>query len=349
MKKIRILLPFIILVVITSCQKRNEYLPPTGFVYEIPDTPNDPTIKLGAYYQSKNEAYWTAITDSSVLGKYNSVNTAVLKQHDSLGGKAGLDFFIFPWNGTADNAQLNAFSAVSGSKTKMVISYNFSHLKVSVSAPLQGAKMTQMINECKTLANDYFAKDFYYKIGGKPVIMLTSLSIQNNTGTIIDFKRLRDTLSLELGKLGINPFLLGEIPTGWIPPQRYSEAIKQMDAIAITDWSTDNYDRSVFFPSYIDISWKNWSDSARNWNIDFVPVVFPGFDDRLSNSRTKKFVMGRDDKFYKDFCNVAKRNMGKNKMVIINSWNNFKENTHIEPSATYGDKYIRATFDNFKK
>jgi hypothetical protein len=141
---------------------------------------------------------------------------------------------------------------------------------------------------------------------------------------------------------------MGEITSGWLPPVRYAPAIKAMDAVNLNNWSTDGYDRSVFFASYSDMNWKNWTDSTTSWNIDFTPVIFPGFNDKAMTPASKLFDLGGSKEFYVDYCNVAKRNMSKKRIVLINSWNNFQMGTSIEPTVEYGKLFLETTKKEFK-
>jgi hypothetical protein len=47
-------------------------------------------------------------------------------------------------------------------------------------------------------------------------------------------------------------------------------------------------------------------------------------------------------------CNVAKRNMGISRIVIIDSWNHFQYGTTIEPAEEYTTDYLDITKEQFK-
>ncbi len=141
---------------------------------------------------------------------------------------------------------------------------------------------------------------------------------------------------------------MGEITSGWLPPIRYAPAIKAMDAVTLSNWSTDVYDRSVFFNSFSGMNWKNWTDSTTTWNVDFTPVIFPGFNDKVMTPASKLYDINRSAEFYTNYCNVAKRNMSRKRVVLINSWNNFQLGTSIEPAKEYGTTYLEITKKEFK-
>jgi hypothetical protein len=63
---------------------------------------------------------------------------------------------------------------------------------------------------------------------------------------------------------------------------------------------------------------------------------------------SKLYNIDRSADFFTSYANVAKRNMGKKRMVLINSWNNFQLGTSLEPSIEYGTTYLDLTKSQFK-
>lgn len=79
-------------------------------------------------------------------------------------------------------------------------------------------------------------------------------------------------------------------------------------------------------------------DRRRLW----VASVCPGYDDRRISSRaTHEFVDRANGSTYDTQWRTAVTTAAD--WVIITTWNEFFENTHIEPSATYGTAYLDAT------
>jgi hypothetical protein len=260
----------------------------------------------------------------------------------------GVDFFIFNWNGTSSDALLNSFISGRTENVKMVINYNTAHLGATNASPLTGAKLTTMINELKTLATAHFSKGYYYSLKSQPVILISPLNLATSAATSIDFTSVMPQVRSALNAIGFNVYAIGEITSGWLPPQRYSTAIKTMNAVDANNWAPDNYDRSVFMNSFSDISWQNWTDSTKSWSVDFVPCILPAYNDKVMTPTSKLFDVSRTPEAYTDYCNVAKRNMSSNRLVLINSWNNFQFGTTLEPAKEYGTTYLEITKSQFK-
>lgn len=334
-------------LLIIRCQEENEYLPP-DFDYDIPQVNITENVMVGAYYHSYTDIDWGATADTSVLGPYSSLDASVMEQERQWADDAGVDFLIFNWNGAADDALLQTFIDGRSSNVKMVINYNLNHLNATNSSPLTGDKLTMMTDEIKSLASAHFNNDYYFKSEDQPVVFISPLNVPSNALTSIDFTVVIPAVRDALNSIGTNPYFLGEITSGWLPPQRYSTSIRAMDAVALSDWSTDVYDRAVFMPPFLDMNWKHWTDSTTVWGIDYVPCIFQGYDEKAVQPKSKKYTIDRSVEFYTDLCNVAKRNMSDRRIVLTNSWNNFDVATELEPSEEYGTTYLEVTRKQFK-
>lgn len=347
MKKLVYLVASIALM--SACRKANEYLPP-AFNYKIEPVTITANVNTGAYYYNYTAADWAKkYTNTPMLGEYNALNAATMAQHRKWADEGGVDFFVFNWNGAAaGDPVVSSFIQGRSEQVKMVINYNTAHLSASNASPLSGAKLNTMLNELKTLSNNHFSKDYYYKLDGKPVIMITPLNLAANAAASIDYTMVIPAMKTALSAIGIDVYIIGEIAAGWLPPARYATTARIMDAVTTSNWATDVYDRSAFFASFSDMNWKNWTDSTAGWKTDFVPCIFPGYNDKAMTPASKMYDVGGTAAFYEDYCNVAKRNMSANRLVLINSWNHFQLGTSLEPSKEYGNTYLEITKKQFK-
>ncbi|RYE59460.1 MAG: hypothetical protein EOP48_00815 [Sphingobacteriales bacterium] len=341
----------ILLFAIVSCKKESATDLTSEFKYSIPPVKLTSSARVGAYYFNYTSTDWAKVQpDTSLLGKpYNVLTDAtIMPKQLTWADEGGVDYFIMKWNnGSTDNTLLNTFvSARTSQSVKMVISYNTAHLSATNASPLVGTKLVTMLNEFKTLVQNYLSKDFYYKIDNRPVILLTPLNLSSSALTSIDYKYVTDTLRVELKKVGIDPFIIGELTTGWTAPANFSPSLfSGMDAVVLTNWNTADYDRWWAFYSYNDLNWKNWKTTLEAMNVEYAPCIFPGYNE--PNAPTQR-ILERTDENYTDYCNVAKRNMGKNRLVIINSWNDFSKGTALEPSVKYKKQFLEITKREFK-
>lgn len=336
---------------LAGCKKSND---PGDFAskykYPIPAVKLTQSANVGAYYYNPSTSDWNKVhSDTSLLGKpYNVLtNATIMPQQLSWADEGGVDYLIFKWNGSADNSLLSTFaSARTGQNVKMVIGYNTAHLSATNASPLRGTKLQTMLNEFKTLVQSHISKDYYYKINNRPVILLSPLNLSSSTLTSIDYKYVTDTLRVELRKQGVEPFIIGELTTGWAAPVNYDQsALAAMDAVVLTTWNTADYDRWWAFYSFVDLSYQNWKNSLEAMGVEYAPCIFPGYNEPSSASQR---TIEKTEANYVDYCNVAKRSMGANRMVIINSWNDFSKGTALEPSKKQGNSLLQITKREFK-
>lgn len=338
-----------------SCKKEAQLIDKDKYVYDIPQVNLATNASVGAYYYVPSTADWAKVhSDTSLVvpagGKsYNALTDAtVFPKQLTWADEAGIDYLIFKWNAaTADNTLLNTYvSRRTTQNVKMVIGYNTAHLSATNASPLTGAKLQTMITEFKSLVTQHISKDYYYKIGGRPVILITPLNLSSSALTSIDHKTVMATLRTELNAIGVNPFFIGEIATGWTAPANFNtESLASMDAIVVSTWNTADFDRWWAFYSYVDLSWQNWKNSLAKSNVEYVPCIFPGYNEP---SAATQRIIDRTEKNYVDYTNVAKRSMGANQMVIINSWNDFSKGTALEPSKKYNKQFMEITKREFK-
>lgn len=336
---------------VSSCKKEDEHLPP-NFNYPIPQVDITENVIVGAFYNNYLAADWAKkYTYTPQLGEYSPLTPAVMAQHRVWADVGSIDFFTFPWNGTSGDPLLTNFITGRNEAVKMVINYNTAHLNATNASPLVGTKLTTMLNEFKTFATTHFNKDYYFNINGNPVVMITPINLATSAATSIDYTTVIPALRAELNLAGVTPFIIAEISSGWLPPQRYSAVLKVFDAVVLSNWTCNGnygYDRAVFYLAFTDQTFKNWSDSTTVWGNNFVPCILPGFDDKVMTPASKNFNLTRGAQFYTDNCNVAKRNICNKRIVMINSWNNFQFGTTVEPTTEYGTEYLDITKNQFK-
>lgn len=321
------------------------------FFYPIPETTLTEDVHLGAYYSVYGEKEWKlGYVENPELGEYDiSANPELMSKQFKWATIGGIEYLILKWdNKDLDNKILDYFAQYHTSDgPRMVICYNIAHLQGTNESPIIDEKLNKMIDELTVLYGKHMSKNYYFSFNNRPVIMITSLIPSSSQLNAIDFQIVMGKIREFFSSLGVNPFFIGEIPTGWKAPQTYKKNILAMDAVVLTNWAPNDYDRSYAFCSFNDISWKNWCDSTSAWKKDFVPCIFSAYNDLKSNPKSKNIPVERSEKFFIDYCNVAKRNLGKNRFVIVNSWNDYNKGNTMEPTTEYGDTYLSILKEQF--
>jgi len=290
-----------------------------------------------------------------VLGEYRSSDPAVIAQHISWASRYGIDFFTLDWwpSKPERQATLDAFVASPLIEDiKFCIFYEtwdlgFDQTFGATTVDEQFA--AKFIPDVKRLAERYFRHPRYLRLGERPVIFFYL------TRTLVgDYPQLFNRLREELKEF--DPIFIGDEifwfgidqPRGESqPPQMIREPLPQRIALfdAITAYnfyeSTDQthagYAKdSQFLPDIEALLLKFRSVGQR----PIVPSVIPGYNDRGVRPKLEHYPVPRqfaenaapDSLLEQMLQRVALPNVDPRlPMVLITSWNEWNEDTAIEP------------------
>ena len=337
----------------SSCDKGNDYLPP-DWNYEIPSTPLKAQTQLGAFYQIYTTADWTSpsgyipdlclVYDEGVVTdtvSYTATQDGIITAQCALAAEAGIDFFIIPWNGGATETNfVNSYEFywTEATTVKLVINYSFSHLHLT-DLGASGADFDAVVADFEALHSSLFAKPYYYHMpDGRAIVIVSGMANE-----AIDWEAFLPAFRAAVSDTF---YIIGENTTNWAPPVTNESTAKWLDANYVRRWyPTTYYERWACFYPFTDMAWQNWRDYASRWGNDFVPCIYPEY----IYTDTKARYIERTEKNYTDFCNVAKRNIGSQNIILINSWNDFTYDCALEPADKYGKTYMGITKKELKK
>lgn len=273
---------------------------------------NQPVPILAYYYIWFDESSWNrAKTDYPLLGRYSSDDEAVMLQHIRWAKAAGIDGFIVSWKSTEvlNRRLLMLANLAEQENFKLVVIY-------------QGLDFDRNPLSISKISNDltYFIDEFSWRpafsLFTKPVViwsgtwMFTEEEIQNvTTGP-------RDTLYI----------LASEKNT-----KRYSEIKDFIDGNAYY-WSSINPDT---YPSYLEKLSDMSTTVHENGGLWIAPAA-PGFDARLVGGTS--IVDRKGGEIFRTEFNTAM--LSSPDAIGVISWNEFSENTQIEPSVNFSSTYL---------
>ena len=146
----------------------------------------------------------------------------------------------------------------------------------------------------------------------------------------------------------------------WTPPARWHNFFLsgKVDAVYMDNmYNQTDWFRPTCYPQCIDQNFKyNREYEWANYGVDFVPSVSPSFNQWIDGDGTQFYnfpVVFKDEDMFRKMCNVAKMNLGKRPMVIIDSFNRWNVDQAIEPTDPnygngYGMKYLNIVKEEFK-
>jgi glycoprotein endo-alpha-1,2-mannosidase len=294
------------------------------------------------------------------FGEYDSRRSAIAERQIALAVSHGIDFFTVDWwpkrpeqNEAIGSGLLRASNI---GDIRFCIFYETSDLGgggdgngVVFDATTKG----QFVSDMVTIARRYFAHPSYLRIGGRPVVLL--YITREVRGLFPEAMR---EMRRALGAEGYEPFVIGdEIYWAVIEADEDPSAkarvtgdpqlgrIRLFDAITAYNLYVDRPSRHRGYGS----SSKFLSDSVKLYRryrdaspIPIVPDVIPGFNDRANRLELDHFVIPRrwaadapEGSFFAEAIEQIAKPLADRRLrtVLITSWNEWNEDTAIEPLA----------------
>jgi hypothetical protein len=272
----------------------------------------NPIPILAYYYIWYDTSSWDrAKTDIPLLGTYSSDDLSVMRQQIQEAKAAGITGFIVSWKSTdVLNRRLDQLANLAAQENfKLVIIY-------------QGLDFYRNPLPATQVANDL---DFFIQhYASKPAFQLFSKPLVIWSGT---WKF--STQEIEQVTMGRRSSLL--ILASERNQDGYTRLANLVDGNAYY-WSSVNPDT---YPGYQD-KLNQMSQLVHENNGLWIAPAAPGFDARLIGGTS--VVDRKDGATFRTEINAAMAS-SPDALGII-SWNEFSENSYIEPSKKYGNQYL---------
>ena len=275
-------------------------------------TTSDPVPVLSYYYIWFDTTSWDrAKTDYPLLGRYSSSNVDVMRQHIKWAKAAGINGFIVSWKSTDKlNERLAQLIKVADEENfKLAIIYQgLDFYRKPLPAVQVDADLSYFI--------DHFADDPAFQIYEKPLVIWS--------GT---WEYSRDEVASVL--VGKRDHLL------ILASEKNVDGYKRLADLVDGDayyWSSVNPDT---FPGYAN-KLVGMSDVVHADGGLWIAPASPGFDARLIGGTS--VVDRKDGQTLQTQFSTALQSSPD--AIGLISWNEFSENSYIEPSEKYDHRYL---------
>lgn len=278
---------------------------------------SDPIPVLAYYYIWFDPQSWDrAKTDYPLLGRYSSDDIEVMRQHVKWAKAAGINGFIVSWKSTDKlNPRLEQLMQVANEEDfKLAIIYQGLDFYRD---PLPVEQIDADLNYFIEQYADNPAFDLYEK----PLVIWSGTweFSRDEIERVVPGKREQLLILASERKL-----------------DGYSRLADLVDGNAYY-WSSVNPDT---FPGYPEKLTAMGESVHANGGLWIAPVA-PGFDARLIGGKT--VVERKEGQTIQVQFNAAMQSSPDAIGVI--SWNEFSENSHIEPSVNHGRRYLDVLMD----
>ena len=270
---------------------------------------------LAYYYMWFNKSSWTHTkTDLPNLGPYDSTDTAIIHQQVAWARASGVDAFIASWKNTPtlDTALAELVAECRNQGMKLVLIYEGLDVnRKPIPASTVGADLVWFA--------DHYASDPVFNLYGKPAVVWSG-SWQFTTAQIA-------AVRAQVGAPD-RLLLLGSEKDA----TSYHARASLFDGDAYY-WSSAD---PLSTPGYQQRMTQLGADVHANHGLWLAPAAV-GFDARLNGGTT--IVDRRDGATLRQAWSDALATAPDGLALI--SWNEYTENSYVEPSRNYGFRYLQ--------
>jgi hypothetical protein len=204
----------------------------------------------------------------------------------------------------------------------------------------------------------YFSDQTYYHHQGRPVLVFIGPDKLYTENSKKVYDNIRQVIKEQTGK---DVYIIAR-QSQWTPSARFEYFFNQgkvdavtMDNMCNVGGGATGWDRTYLLSRLINENYKlNKDYLSKNFGIDFVPSVSPAYTGYINASGDYSSpTVRKKESDFRERCNVAKMNLGNNRMVLIESMNNWQWDSQIEPTKVdygdgYGTKYLDIVREEFK-
>jgi hypothetical protein len=95
------------------------------------------------------------------------------------------------------------------------------------------------------------------------------------------------------------------------------------------------------YEEYLRMGYERWARFAWRNGLEFAPSVIPGFDQRrVSWGDPASVPLERSPERFRGRLEIARSQLSRHRLLRIDTWNDFFEDTQIEPTRSEGFAYL---------
>ena len=281
------------------------------------------------------------------LGYYNDTDPQVIAQHLKWSRKANIGLWVTSWwgpGGREDKATLNVILPHEDLGSHKIALMYETIGRIGPNSPTENIE-----KDMKHICEKYFSHPNYYTIEGRPVLFIYVSRLIDQWGVLGQVLHVMRGIA---GYYGINPYIVGDqvwqdAPTGVYLPFTKLDAVTNYDAIgSIGLPSGTHYVTQSRVDQYF-VQQRNWRAAANSQGCAYVPVAVPGFNDRgirmaagNAVASRKLTANGKQGSLFRAMVRGALNatDYRTNHLLMINSFNEWHEDSQIEPTISGGGK-----------
>ena len=283
------------------------------------------------------------------LGEYDDTDPAVIAQHLQWSRGANVNLWVASWWGPKsreDNTLLNVIMPHEDLPGTRVALFYETMSRIKKSANYSTANV---YSDVAYMAKMYFDNDNYMRIDGRPVLFVYLTRVLSRVGKLGETTALMRQAAMDNG--GHDLYIMGDQVFGAAPDDGTTyEPFDLLDGVTNYDiyGNLRRPDGYAGIERLTDLANRNkeWRDQTRaHGECAFVPGIAPGYNDRSVRDGNTALARKLDEdepegSLFRVSLEMAldltEESTGK--MLMITSWNEWHEDTQIEPVVSMGQQ-----------
>ncbi|MGD0947268.1 MAG: glycosyltransferase [Candidatus Binatia bacterium] len=298
--------------------------------------------KLGAHYYpwyrtGREPLHWNenrehaGVTDYPAGGPYSSTHRSVIERHLRQAVRAGLDFFLVNWQ--VDFRGVHPAELEATTRLFDTTEGKGYPVKLAINLAFDTEEPRIFFETIRTVKQEFMSRDVYHRHSDHPLLWFYFNDPLQ--GFFYHYYP-----ELEALCRGIYPVATGGARYNKFMPRILSDFFKGWCFYSPLEVGAEK-NREIL-----------WRDNYRDFSEEDGKVriftVCPGFDDshltaEARRDKTIRRVTRQGTKTYESMQRAALGLHPPPDYVVITSFNEYHENTHIEPSKKFGDLFLRST------
>ena len=277
------------------------------------------------------------------LGEYNDRDPAVISQHLEWSRQANVGLWVSSWWGPGSGTDITIKNVIMNHPDLKEMKFCL-HYEIMGRIDVETNSTRKVFGDMRYAAKTYFRDGNYYKINNRPVVFVYLSRSLAKLGILEQVIAMMRTAAFEEGHL---VYIVGDHAFG-SSPKTPLEAFKWLDAITNYDifgaMGQPNGQAEMDSVQAYAAEQAEWRKAANAQGCAYIPGATPGYNDKAVrqgdyNAMSRKLdSVSPQGSLFEALLTEAKKlvDPSANNILIINSWNEWHEDTQIEPVVADG-------------
>ena len=299
---------------------------------------------LGAFYypwyrQGQRPRHWGenpqfgSVQDWPAHGPYTSVEPRTISRHLAQAERAGLDYLVVNWQISPGGLHQDDLKATE--RLFDAVEEEESPIRLAINITIGTLDVAEVRRAVPLVLERFATRDAYLKVDGRTPVwfFLSNLFIS------FFYHYLRD---LESWTHGLHPIATGRLSYDAFVPRHLQRFFRGWSLYSPLQVASSHLWNSLWEKSYRSFCNRGGAEDLK------VFSICPGYNDTALDSPERSIEsfreIPRDGQMTYDLMQAAALDLDpRPDLVVVTSFNEFHENTHIEPSKRHGETFLDAT------